>query len=190
MKQLHDCFYSLNTSLRTTTEKSTKRKKMVGKNDKSFNFHAFACRLCNFPIESKWFDLLGGCWTKSNWNMKLSLPTTISNAFNIFSLQQCGQHVKEIDYGGWPAPRNHMSMKQGYEVSAEFSCRTIIQILLLMKTTIFFFTGKNERSSQQHTERWIIDWNGTRKFLCQVHPIEIMWRSFYHFTIKSPKKLN
>lgn len=37
----------------------------------------------------------------------------------IFSLlQQCGQHTKEIEYGGWPAPRNHMSMKQGYEVNA------------------------------------------------------------------------
>lgn len=33
-----------------------------------------------------------------------------------FDWQQCGQHVKEIDYGGWPAPRNHMAMKQGYEV--------------------------------------------------------------------------
>lgn len=31
--------------------------------------------------------------------------------------QQCGQHTKEIDYGAWPAPRNHMAMKQGYEVS-------------------------------------------------------------------------
>lgn len=36
--------------------------------------------------------------------------------FSCSLLQQCGQHVKEIDYGGWPAPRNHMSMKQGYEV--------------------------------------------------------------------------
>lgn len=37
----------------------------------------------------------------------------------IFSTsQQCAQHAKEIDYGGWPAPRNHMSMKQGYEVNA------------------------------------------------------------------------
>ncbi|XP_059621717.1 zinc finger protein rotund-like [Phlebotomus argentipes] len=30
-------------------------------------------------------------------------------------VDQCGQHTKDIDYGGWPAPRNHMSMKQGYE---------------------------------------------------------------------------
>lgn len=35
-------------------------------------------------------------------------------------MQQCGQHVKEIDYGGWPAPRNHMTMKQGYEVCGFF----------------------------------------------------------------------
>lgn len=43
----------------------------------------------------------------------------INSAIIIFFLsnqQQCGQHTKEIDYGGWPAPRNHMSMKQGYEV--------------------------------------------------------------------------
>ncbi|XP_050091421.1 zinc finger protein rotund-like [Anopheles aquasalis] len=31
-------------------------------------------------------------------------------------VEQCGQHTKDMDsYGGWPAPRNHMSMKQGYE---------------------------------------------------------------------------
>uniref|UniRef100_A0A182T625 Uncharacterized protein n=1 Tax=Anopheles maculatus TaxID=74869 RepID=A0A182T625_9DIPT len=32
--------------------------------------------------------------------------------------QQCGQHTKDMDtYGGWPTPRNPMSMKQGYEVA-------------------------------------------------------------------------
>ncbi|CAO1407646.1 unnamed protein product [Diamesa tonsa] len=33
------------------------------------------------------------------------------------SVEQCGQHTKEIvdTYNGWSAPRNHMSMKQGYE---------------------------------------------------------------------------
>ncbi|XP_049548031.1 zinc finger protein rotund-like [Anopheles darlingi] len=31
-------------------------------------------------------------------------------------VEQCGQHTKDMDsYGGWPTPRNHMSMKQGYE---------------------------------------------------------------------------
>ncbi|XP_062565209.1 zinc finger protein rotund isoform X1 [Armigeres subalbatus] len=31
-------------------------------------------------------------------------------------VEQCGQHTKDMDsYSGWPAPRNHMSMKQGYE---------------------------------------------------------------------------
>ncbi|XP_055377519.1 zinc finger protein rotund isoform X2 [Condylostylus longicornis] len=31
-------------------------------------------------------------------------------------VDQCGQHSKDIDYSGWPpAPRNHMTMKQGYE---------------------------------------------------------------------------
>lgn len=51
-----------------------------------------------------------------------------------FDVQQCGQHVKEIDYGGWPAPRNHMSMKQGYEV--EIFC---ITKTLLMKHFLFDF---------------------------------------------------
>ncbi|XP_053680042.1 zinc finger protein rotund [Anopheles nili] len=31
-------------------------------------------------------------------------------------VEQCAQHTKDMDtYGGWPAPRNPMSMKQGYE---------------------------------------------------------------------------
>ncbi|XP_050068726.1 zinc finger protein rotund-like [Anopheles maculipalpis] len=31
-------------------------------------------------------------------------------------VEQCGQHTKDMDtYGGWPTPRNPMSMKQGYE---------------------------------------------------------------------------
>lgn len=51
-----------------------------------------------------------------------------------FDVQQCGQHVKEIDYGGWPAPRNHMSMKQGYEV--EIFCTTKT---LFMKHFFFDF---------------------------------------------------
>lgn len=36
---------------------------------------------------------------------------------DLTTAQQCGQHTKDIDYGSWPAPRNHMAMKQGYEVS-------------------------------------------------------------------------
>lgn len=46
-----------------------------------------------------------------------------------FDAQQCGQHVKEIDYGGWPAPRNHMSMKQGYEVNIFKLCMKVFPIL-------------------------------------------------------------
>lgn len=47
---------------------------------------------------------------------KRSLYGIVPTKYFFFRLQQCGQHTKEIDYGGWPAPRNHMSMKQGYEV--------------------------------------------------------------------------
>lgn len=45
---------------------------------------------------------------KTSWVMcKILLP-----------IQQCSQHTKEaVDgYNSWSAPRNHMSMKQGYEV--------------------------------------------------------------------------
>lgn len=49
--------------------------------------------------------LLNNSCKSLQWHSRFSRP------------QQCAQHAKEIDYGGWPAPRNHMSMKQGYEVN-------------------------------------------------------------------------
>jgi hypothetical protein len=56
-------------------------------------------------------------------------------------LQQCGQHTKDIDtYGGWSASaRNHMSMKQGYEV---FFFVFISKNLTILCCVAHIFDGK------------------------------------------------
>ena len=61
--------------------------------------------------------------------------------------QQCGQHVKEIDYGGWPAPRNHMTMKQGYEVSVSVNC-TNENVFLV--NSFFFFSPLSQAKMNDH----------------------------------------
>lgn len=77
-----------------------------------------------------------------NWNLNVM-------AYSYFFLfwfdwQQCGQHVKEIDYGGWPAPRNHMTMKQGYEVCLHYSQLFFLWFWCLFSTLLLFQAKMNE----------------------------------------------
>lgn len=72
-------------------------------------------------------------------------------------LQQCGQHAKEIDYGGWPAPRNHMTMKQGYEVwifSSSFSralfFRSLIIVCIFLKLFFLFLFRVQAKMNEHH----------------------------------------
>lgn len=64
------------------------------------------------------------------------------------AMQQCAQHAKEIDYGGWPAPRNHMSMKQGYEVKSNDADNTLLKyattITITAQTSSLFQAKMNE----------------------------------------------